>query len=111
MKYLTTKKAMRENYSQIIGIGYCNAQHLLNWETPIAYSAGESGWACDYYVVDGVLISTGYQPIKTKNARSDYEFIHAYDTKAQSFFRLEDSEERATKARELLQEFVLQATK
>lgn len=111
MKYKTTKKAMRESYSHIIGIGYCNAQHLLNWETPFAYSAGESGWSCDYYEVDGVLISTGYQHIKTKNARSDYDFVHAYDTKAQSFFRLDDPEERKTKARELLEEFVFQATK
>ena len=80
MKFKTTKKAMRENYSKIIGIGYCNAQHLLNFEEPIAYSTRAEGWACDYYVVNNVLISTGYAPI---DGIRNYELVREYDQKAE----------------------------
>lgn len=97
---------MRNGYHHIIGIGYCNAQHLLALESPVAYSAGADGWACDYYEVDGVLISTGYRPLKTRNARSDYDFIRAYDNKAREYAQLDSPEERTTKTRALLEEFV-----
>lgn len=64
MKCKTTARAIRENYgSRILSIGYCDAQALLRYETPFAYSAGVYGWNCDYYDIDGVCISTGYRPI------------------------------------------------
>jgi hypothetical protein len=80
-KIKTTQKAMRENYF-IIGIGYCNAQYLLNVVKPIAYSAGVYGWQCDYYDVDGVVISTGYNYINNQNTVMDYDTIRKYDNKA-----------------------------
>ena len=69
MKFKATKKAMKDNYYYIIGIGYCDAQYLLQDEKPIAYSAGVYGWQCDYYDVDGVLISTGYNIKQQKHLR------------------------------------------
>lgn len=66
MKFKATKKEMRDNYSKIIGLGYCSLQSLLSHKKPIAYSCGVNGWSCDYYVVDDVLISTGYSPLSHK---------------------------------------------
>ena len=46
MKFKTTKKAMRENYTKIIKIGYGDAQYLLKFENEIAYSnCGQAGRA------------------------------------------------------------------
>jgi hypothetical protein len=82
MKFKATKKEMKDNYYHIISIPYCNAQHLLNYLSPIAYSTRAEGWACDYYDACGVLISTGYSTIASKNAKQDYDTTRAYDDKA-----------------------------
>ena len=63
IKMLVTKKEVRADYSRVISIRYCGAQGLLSYYNPFAYSAGVYGWACDYYEINGVVISTGYQPI------------------------------------------------
>ena len=82
MKFLTSKKHIRENYYRIISTGYCNLQHLLAYKIPIAYSARKEGWACDYYEVNGILISTGYSPAKEKNTKNNYVLTRRYDLKA-----------------------------
>lgn len=79
MKFKTTKKAMRDSNQTIISIGYCDAQYLLRHENPVAYSAGVNGWACDYYLIDNVCISTGYNPI---GKFVDYDTIKSYESKA-----------------------------
>lgn len=81
-KIKATKKEMRQNY-RILSIGYCDAQYLLNYQSPIAYSCGQDGWHCDYYDVDGVIISTGYDTLKDKNAKCDYKVLREYEKKAQ----------------------------
>ena len=82
MKFKTTKKNIRDNYNRIIKIGYCNAQYLLKYENEIAYSTRTEGWACDYYDIDGVLISTGYAPLEAKNTHSTYDIVRRYDDQA-----------------------------
>lgn len=62
-KYRVTKKEMRATGNKILKIPYCKAQNLLAYCDPYAYSEGAYGWSCDYYDVDGVIISTGYYPI------------------------------------------------
>ncbi len=83
MKFEVSKKEMRNNYDRIISIGYCNAQWLLKYEEPIAYSTRVEGWACDYYDIDGVLISTGYAPLTAKNTHSNYDIVHRYNEQAE----------------------------
>lgn len=84
MKYKATKKQLKDNYYRIIGIGYCNAQYLLNYEQPESYCASDLyGWSCDNYNIDGVLISTGYNYINSKNIKHiDYDTLKAYEDKA-----------------------------
>lgn len=83
MKFKATKKEMRNGYHRIIGTGYCNMAYLLKFRNEIAYSTRSEGWACDYYEVEGVLISTGYAPLESKNTHSTYDIIKKYDDQAQ----------------------------
>ena len=62
MKLKTTKKQIRENAKQLYAVGYCDLDNLLVYQSPFAYSSGVYGWSCDYYNLDGVIISTGYSP-------------------------------------------------
>lgn len=80
-KLKASKKDMRDHY-YILGVGYCSLQYLLKYEDPLAYSVGVYGWACDYYDIEGVIISTGYQPLSSKNTVKDYNLIKEYDDKA-----------------------------
>jgi hypothetical protein len=84
-KIKVSKKVMRDNY-YILGVSYCGAQHLLKGVDPVAYSVGVYGWACDYYDVEGVIISTGYSPLSSKNIKASYEMIKDYDDKARLIY-------------------------
>lgn len=82
MRKIQAKKSdMRQNY-RILSVGYCDMQYLLKFQNPVAYSAGVNGWDCDYYEIDGVVICTGYNPIKSKNMIDDYKLIREYEQKA-----------------------------
>lgn len=107
-KFKTTKKEMKNRYDQILSIGYCDAQYLLKYESPIAYSTRSEGWACDYYDIDGVLISTGYAPLDSRNMNHDYNLIREYDQKAREIACNYDKgwEEQKEEITELLHEFI-----
>lgn len=81
MKFKTTSKAMRENYHNAIKLGYCEAQTLLSDYEPIAYSAGIYGWNCDYYLIDNVLIVTGYRDMFGRDI--PYKIVDKYEQKAE----------------------------
>ena len=49
MKFKTTQKAIKANYTNIICVGYCDLQHLLTYKTPIAYTVRREGWGADIY--------------------------------------------------------------
>ena len=107
VKLKATKKEMREGYYYILSVGFCDMQSLLNEQRPFAYSSRAEGWACDYYEVDDVLISTGYAPLNDKNMIKDYRIIEEYENKALEidslFFHLD---ERKAKKAALLKELV-----
>jgi len=108
MKFKVSKKEMKRNYNDIISIGYCNAYWLLKYKEPIAYSTRAEGWACDYYDIDGVLISTGYAPLASKNTHSNYDILHRYNEQAEKIacdYTL-SHEEKATQINALLKEYI-----
>jgi hypothetical protein len=112
MKFKANKKEMRNNYNCIISIGYCNAQWLLKYKEPIAYSTRAEGWACDYYDIDGVLISTGYAPLTAKNTHSNYNIVRRYNEQAQEIacnYSL-SYEEQKTQVNALLKEYIKEVT-
>ena len=79
MKLKTTKKEIKKNSNNIIAVSYCGLQSLLNYKNPFAYSSGNCGWSCDYYDIDGVIISTGYSPI---GEYANYDLVREYEEKA-----------------------------
>ena len=109
MKFETTKKRMRDNYHTILSLGYCKLQTLLNYESPIAYSHGVYGWSCDYYVIDNVLISTGYSPI---GQDVDSKLVKEYEQKAEDV-RTKHYDDRSiqidVELNKLLKEFIQKA--
>lgn len=102
MKVKVTKKAVKQNYSRIICIGYCDLQHLLKHLDPLWYSSGVYGWSCNYYLIDNIVISTGYNPIG--NIHPSIELIRHYDDLAKNIFDTE-------KLNNLLNEFIREALK
>jgi hypothetical protein len=80
MKLKTSKKDILKYNGKVLRVGYCELQSLLNYQSPFAYSCGVYGWSCDYYNIDGVIISTGYTPIGDK---VDYGLIKEYEKKAE----------------------------
>lgn len=80
MKFKTTKKAVMTGYDTVICIGYCDLQHLLNYESPVAYTARREGWGADIYDFDDTAIVTGYSPFGT--IRPKYELVREYEDKA-----------------------------
>lgn len=83
-KLKVSKKSIRDNEYRIMGVGYCGMQFLLSYQNPIAYSSGVYGWSCDYYEVNGVVISTGYSYVRDKNMNSDYELVNYYEQLARA---------------------------
>ena len=108
MKYKTTRKAMKESYDRIAKVGYCNLQHLLRFQEPFAYSTRAEGWACDYYDINGVLISTGYDPIEGKRTKCNYDICRKYDDAARKVLCdcSLNYEEQQEKIDTLLNEFI-----
>jgi hypothetical protein len=99
MKLQTTKKQIKANFSKIISIPYCDAQYLLNFKKPFAFSAGVYGWACDYYEIGHVCISTGYSPIGTQ---IDYKALQALENEASNVCYSNLSFEQKSKKIDLL---------
>lgn len=79
MKLKATKKQIKNSNKRIIKIGYCEMQYLLWSKEAFAYSVSVNGWACDYYNLDEVIISTGYNPIGTQ---IDYKTLQEYEKRA-----------------------------
>ena len=101
MKLKTTKKQIKESAYQLYAAGYCELDRLLVYQSPFAYSSGVYGWSCDYYNLDGVIISTGYSPIGEIVA---YDLIKKYNNLAKKTHSRDEMGE-------LLQDFLNEITK
>lgn len=103
MKYKTTAKDVKNGYHYIIAVGYCELQSLLQYEHPVAYTAGTYGWNFDVYDVNGVAIVTGYRGMpNNKNVNCDHALIREYEQKAQG--------KTAREKRALLEQFIARVT-
>lgn len=107
MKFRTTKKEILNKYNNVIKVGYCQAQYLLNCEDAVAYSSGVNGWACDYYDINGVIISTGYAPI---GKEVDYNLIKKYNNEAMAL-KYANYDEYKSELRKLIKKFINEVLK
>ena len=80
MKLKTTNKEIKSNFSKVVSIGYCDAQYLLRFKKPFAYTCGVYGWNADFYKIGNICISTGYRPI---GEEVDYTLLMGLEKKAQ----------------------------
>ena len=105
MKLKTTKTQIKNNFNTIVSIGYCGIQYLTYFKNPFAYSSGSCGWSCDYYEIENVCLSTGYNPI---GQNIDYNLIRKYELKAQKIVLDYNTnyEIREKKVNKLLIEFI-----
>ena len=106
MKVKVTKKQIKENYHNIICIGYCNAWYLLAYKDADYYSSGIYGWSCDYYKINNnTIISTGYAPIDSKYR--DYEITKDYNEKARKVYNSNiPYKSKKTKINNLLNKYI-----
>lgn len=81
-KIKITKKEIKSRFNKILSVNASSMQSLLKYQEPFAYSAGTYGWDCDYYMVNDLLICTGYRPIKGKGISIDYGILQKYGEKA-----------------------------
>ena len=86
MKYKTTKTAINNGYYYKICVGYCDMQHLLNFENANAYTCGVYGWNADIYDIGDIIpwnacIVTGYRPFG--NIRIDYDKLRKAEKAAE----------------------------
>lgn len=78
------EKFIRSIKAEKIAIPYCAAQNLLKLKSPIYYTAGVCGWNYDSYIIDGVIISTGYRHVPGESVSRD--IIKYYDDIARGIF-------------------------
>ena len=103
------KKDILNSSEKVLKVGYCQLQSLLNYENRFGYSSSNvNGWSCDYYKIDNVIISTGYNPI---GDTVKYEVVKRYELQAEKItndYKL-SYEERKQKVTELLHDFMNEA--
>lgn len=112
-KNKVTKKSMKESYDKIAKVSYCRLQYLLRFQEAFAYSTRSEGWSCDYYDINGVLISEGYAPIESKRTNCTYDICKKYDDEACKVlcdYSL-SYEEQKEKVDSLLNDFIAEITK
>lgn len=110
MKFKTTQKAIKANYTNVICVGYCDLQHLLTYENPIAYTVRREGWGADIYKVNSnTVIVTGYAPFG--NVRPAYDVVRRYDNTAKHILYAHcdwEYEELKHCFGEMIQDFILE---
>ena len=112
-KVKTTQKAIKEAYQNVIAVGYCNLQSLLDffYDKERYYTVRKEGWGSDVYDFGNVAISTGYAPFG--NVRPNYELTQKYEHKAQELRSISllktTYPEKRKEAEELIIKFIKEA--
>lgn len=106
IKFRITRKELLQNKNICRAIGYCDAQFLLQFHSPIAYNAGTYGWNFDVYFINGYYITTGYQQMVGERAKN----VKEYESKAEKIYydRNISYEEKQDQIEKLLIEFTRQ---
>lgn len=112
MKVKVTKKEIKENYKNIISIGYCELQFLLRGKEPNFYTSGVYGWGADIYQINNTTcIVTGYAPFG--NIEIERNTIQKYEEKARKIccdYSL-NWEQQTKKLEKLLDKFIKEVIK
>ena len=86
---LELKENQIKNSFYVVGVSYCELQHLLNYFTRTGYTCGVYGWKSDFFQIQNSNrgISTGYAPIQNIkiNDAIKRRIIKKYDDKARIY--------------------------
>ena len=85
MKTKVTKKQIMSNFTEIMEVDYCVIQSLLNHFSPQYYTSGVYGWNADIYIIDEMVIVTGYRPFGT--FRPDIKEIERVNKEYEQLYR------------------------
>ena len=106
MKIRTTQKYIKNNYKNIIEVGYSDLAHLLRYEEPLYNTSGAYGWDADIYQINyNTVIVTGYRPFGNI---SNYDLVRKYEEKARKIdddYNMEYNK-KTQKLERLLQKFI-----
>ena len=105
-KYKTSMKAIKENNSKVINIGYCAAQNLLRFNEATAYSSGIYGWNCNFHQINqNAVIATGY---RVAGKLIDYAIVEKYDNLAAEIIsnKTISWDDKKSLVNELLEKFI-----
>lgn len=109
MKIKVTKKEIMENCKNVICVGYCNLQWLLNCLEPKFCTYGVYGWNSDIYKINNnTCICTGYRPFG--NIEVNYNIQKKYDDEARAIccdYSLTYDQQKK-KVSKLLDKFILE---
>lgn len=103
VKIKMTRKAITQNFGNILYAGFCDLQNLLSNHEPVAYTCGVYGWNFDVYDVYGVTLCTGYRRMPGKSADGIEEYEAAAARIRRDGTRI--YEERQKEVEKLLMEF------
>jgi len=78
-KLRTTLRDMRNFKDVVIGVGYGQFQHVLQYHTPLAYNAGTNGQNCDLYGLQTFAIVTGSKYSLACTHQADENFVRWLD--------------------------------
>lgn len=106
MNIKLTKKQLMKTYRNVICVGYCDLQYLLNYANKIGHTERVEGWAADIYEINyKTIIVTGYAPFG--NIRPDYKLTDQYEEKALKLCcKTSSGDKLKIKLDKLLQEYV-----
>ena len=82
-KLKATMRDIKNSNYIVLGVGYCDLQATLNYESPEYYATRAEGWACDCYRInERYSIVTGYstQRSSTTHANDYYGLNEAMRT-------------------------------
>lgn len=87
MKFKTTNKDIKNYYSKVFSVGYCDLYDFLKGcNEPIGYNHGVYGWNYDLYVIKDVAITTGYRNLVGEPLPKEfYDLYNKYYKKLNTF--------------------------
>ena len=91
-KQHTTMRAIRNYWSKVFRVGYCDLAYIFHHEEPQYYNGGVYGWNCDIYCdyARDIAITTGYRNMAGR--RIPEEILQKYNAIAKEILENQWSE-------------------
>lgn len=109
MKIKTTQKQIKNNYKNVISVGYCNLWYLLRGQNARFFTSGVYGWNADIYEINSnTVIVTGYRPFGNIES-NQFEINKKYNEKAKEIYnnsKFGEYEKTMSKINKLLEKYI-----